>query len=162
MRQIKTKATGWLRDLPDHRDLTIDHDMIRSGKETLGVSQSVKQLVSRTKANKIKIRIPAKVDLRPYFPAIEDQESIGSCTANAGVGLLEYYEMRAFGKHTNASRLFLYKTTRNLLGWDGDTGAYLRTTMAAMALFGVPPEDYWSYDIEYYDEFAPLVHHECF
>ncbi|MFH1124012.1 MAG: hypothetical protein V1758_10185 [Pseudomonadota bacterium] len=27
----------------------------------------------------------------------------------------------------------------------GDTGAYLRTTMGAMVLFGVPPEDYWPY-----------------
>ena len=27
----------------------------------------------------------------------------------------------------------------------GDTGAYLRTTMGAMVLFGVPPEGYWPY-----------------
>jgi C1A family cysteine protease len=27
----------------------------------------------------------------------------------------------------------------------GDTGAYLRTTIGAMVLFGVPPEDYWPY-----------------
>jgi C1A family cysteine protease len=27
----------------------------------------------------------------------------------------------------------------------GDTGAYLRKTMGAMVLFGVPPEDYWPY-----------------
>lgn len=43
-------------------------------------------------------------------------------------------------------RLFLYKTTRNLLGWTGDTGAYLRTTLEALVLFGVPPENYWQYD----------------
>lgn len=66
---------------------------------------------------------------------------IGSCTANAGVGLVEYFERRAFGKHLDASRLFLYKVTRNLLHLTEDTGAYLRTTMAAMALFGVPPKN---------------------
>ena len=27
----------------------------------------------------------------------------------------------------------------------GDTGAFLRTTMGAMVLFGVPPEEYWPY-----------------
>jgi len=27
----------------------------------------------------------------------------------------------------------------------GDTGAYLRTTMAALVLFGLPPEAYWPY-----------------
>lgn len=29
--------------------------------------------------------------------------------------------------------------------WTGDTGAFLRTTMEAMVLFGVPPEQYWPY-----------------
>jgi C1A family cysteine protease len=27
----------------------------------------------------------------------------------------------------------------------GDTGAYLRTTIGAMVIFGVPPEEYWPY-----------------
>ena len=27
----------------------------------------------------------------------------------------------------------------------GDTGAFLRTTMGAMVLFGLPPETYWPY-----------------
>ncbi|CAD7779147.1 MAG: hypothetical protein KCCBMMGE_00816 [Candidatus Methanoperedenaceae archaeon GB37] len=70
---------------------------------------------------------------------------MGSCTAHAGVGLIEYYERKAFGTHIDASRLFLYKVTRNLLGWTGDTGAFIRTTMGAMVLFGVPPEKYWPY-----------------
>jgi C1A family cysteine protease len=68
------------------------------------------------------------------------------------VGLIEYYERRAFGKHIDASRLFLYKTTRNLLGWTGDTGAYLRTTLEALVLFGVPPENYWKYDVPKFDD----------
>jgi C1A family cysteine protease len=76
---------------------------------------------------------------------IENQGSLGSCTANAGVALVEYFERRAFGRQVEASRLFLYKATRNLLHWDGDTGAFLRTTMGALALFGVPPEEYWKY-----------------
>jgi C1A family cysteine protease len=76
---------------------------------------------------------------------VENQGQLGSCTAHASVGLYEYFERRAFGKHIDGSRLFLYKATRNLLGWEGDDGAYLRTTMAAMALFGVPPEKYWPY-----------------
>jgi C1A family cysteine protease len=33
-----------------------------------------------------------------------------------------------------------------------DTGAYLRKTMAAMALFRVPPEEYWPYDIPAFDK----------
>jgi C1A family cysteine protease len=61
--------------------------------------------------------------------------------------MIEFYERKAFGTHIDASRLFLYKVTRNLLGWTGDTGAYLRSTMGAMALFGVPPEKYWLYNV---------------
>ncbi len=60
--------------------------------------------------------------------------------------------MRAFGKHLDASRLFLYKVTRNMLNWKGDTGAYLRTTMGSLALFGVPPEVHWPYRIADYDK----------
>jgi C1A family cysteine protease len=71
------------------------------------------------------------------------------------VGLVEYFQGRAFGKHVNASRLFLYKTTRNLLQWTGDTGAFLRSTMAALVLFGAPPEEYWTYNEGAYDKEPP-------
>jgi C1A family cysteine protease len=83
---------------------------------------------------------------------VEDQGNLGSCTAHAGVGLLEYFERRAFGKYLDASRLFLYKVTRNLLGWTGDTGAYLRSTMGAMVLFGAPPEKFWPYKTSDFDK----------
>jgi C1A family cysteine protease len=68
---------------------------------------------------------------------------------------VEYFERRAFGRHIDASRLFLYKVTRNLLHMEGDTGAYLRTTMGAMTLFGVPPAEFWPYVPEKLDEEPP-------
>jgi C1A family cysteine protease len=57
----------------------------------------------------------------------------------------------------DASRLFLYKVTRNLMKMKGDTGAYLRNTMGAMVLFGVPPEEYWPYreDEKEFDQEPP-------
>jgi C1A family cysteine protease len=66
--------------------------------------------------------------------------------------MVEYFQRRAFGEHIDASRLFLYKVTRNLLNWTGDTGAYLRTTMAALTLFGVPPEEFWPYLVTDYEK----------
>lgn len=94
---------------------------------------------------------PAVVDLRPWFSPIKDQGALGSCTANAAGGLLEYFERRSSGKYVDASRLFLYKAERDLLGWTGDTGAYLRTAMEALTVFGAPPERYWPYNIAQYD-----------
>jgi len=129
---------GWLRDLPDIRDYSPDHEKIKPILKMLNVSVPVAAL-------------PPKVDLRQWCPPIEDQGQLGSCTANAGVGMIEYYENKAYGVWLDASRLFLYKTTRNLLGWTGDTGAYLRTTMGAMALFGVSPEKYWPYNTADFD-----------
>ena len=66
--------------------------------------------------------------------------------------MVEYYEKRAFGKYIDASRLFLYKVTRNLSHWTGDTGAFLRNTMGGLVLFGVPPEEYWPYKIADFDK----------
>jgi C1A family cysteine protease len=129
----ETIGMGWVPDLPDYRDYSPDHKQIKPMIKTLGLE----------KTNGISL--PAAVDLRPWCSEIEDQGGIGSCTAQAGVGLIEYFERKAFGNHIDASRLFLYKVTRNLLGWDWDYGAYMRTTMGAMALFGVPPEKYWPY-----------------
>ena len=39
------------------------------------------------------------VDLRHWRSPIEGQGNLGSCTANAGVGPVEYFQRRAFGKH---------------------------------------------------------------
>ncbi len=138
MKKIVYK-TGWQRDLPDYRDFNPAHNKIAP-------------LFSKSKAVKSPKAAKSKVDLAAWCSPIENQESIGSCTAHAGVGLIEYYERRAFGDHVNASRLFLYKVTRKLLHWTGDTGAWLRTTMKAMVLFGVPPEEYYPYDISKYDD----------
>ncbi len=39
-----------------------------------------------------------------------------------------------------------------MLHWTGDTGAFLRSTMGALAVFGVPPEDYWPYVVSDFDK----------
>jgi len=131
---------GWLPDYPDFRDYTLEHKNIKPMTKKIGIEKP------------LKASIPVSVDLRAWCSPVENQSALGSCTANAGVGIIEYYERRAFRKHIDASRLFLYKTTRNLLNWTGDTGAFLRSTMGAMVLFGVPPEKYWPYVIADFDK----------
>jgi C1A family cysteine protease len=127
------RTLGWLRDLPDFRDYTPEHEEIRP-------------LLAKLKLNRPRgPALPATVDLRPWCSTIEDQRDLNSCSAHAGVGLLEFVEKKAFGKWTDASRLFLYWTSRTLVGIREDEGCYLRATMGAMRLCGVPPEKYWPY-----------------
>jgi C1A family cysteine protease len=125
---------GWIPDYPDFRDYTEKTEEVRLTLGSAGVSKGKS--------------LAASVDLREWCSPIEDQGDLGSCTAHAGVGIIEYYERKSFERHIEASRLFLYKVTRNLMNIKGDTGAYLRTTMGAMILFGVPPEPYWPYSDE--------------
>ncbi len=133
-------GTGWLPDIPDFRDYSIESteikEMFKSGpRKTAG--------------------LPPSVDLRQYCSPIEDQGNLGSCTAQAVVGLVEYFQRRTLGEYLDASRRFLYKVTRKLYHLEGDTGAYIRGTMKALRIFGVCPEEYWAYDIGKYDDEPP-------
>jgi len=141
---INNMTFGWHPDLPDFRDYTPEH------KEIKPLLKSVKSSTNS---------LPYKVDFRKYCSPIENQGNIGSCTANAVANLVEYMENRSHGNYINGSRLFLYKVTRNLLGFKGDTGAYLRSTIGALKLFGLPPEKYWPYVEDQYDvEPSPFVY----
>lgn len=135
---------GWYPDLPDLRDYTITSPIIKKN----------------LKFKKTGVR-PKQVDLRAGCTAIDNQGKLGSCTANAGVGLLEYYEKSKSSTNSNfnGSRLFLYKTTRDLLGKKGDTGAPTRATLKAMLDYGVCREKLWPYKISRFDEQPP---NECY
>jgi C1A family cysteine protease len=135
---MKIKGFGWKRDLNDPRDLTPRHLEIRKIL-TLESTKTEKKLTASN--------LPKNIDNRKYCSPIENQGNIGSCTANAGVGLYEYMENKANKKHIDGSRLFLYKATRLLMGEEGigDTGAYIRTTLGAIRLFGIPNEEFWPY-----------------
>lgn len=126
-------GTGWLMPMPDLRDYTEENSDIPKIATALKIGP------------KAAPALPASVDLRAWCSPIENQQSLGSCTAHAAAGVVEYFQRRAYGKHIDGSRLFVYKTTRNLMGVTGDTGAWLRNTMAALVMCGVPPEKYWPY-----------------
>ena len=134
---------GWLPDFPDARDYSVNHEEVRPLLKKVGVLKADRSA------------LPKKADLRKWCAPIEDQGNLGSCTAHAGVGMVEYYQQKAYGKHIDASRLFLYKVTRELMHEQGDSGAFLRSTMGAMTLFGVPPEEYWPYDVNGFDAEPP-------
>lgn len=132
-------GTGWLPPYPDLRDYTVDTKEIKAMSKLLGLGGAKMP------------GLPAAVDLKAWCSPVENQLNLGSCSAHAGMGVVEYYERRAFGKHIDGSRLFLYKTTRNLMQVTGDSGAWLRTVMGAIALCGIPAEKYWPYNVPAFD-----------
>jgi C1A family cysteine protease len=115
---------GWIRDLPDARDLVY--------------SVSLRTLQSLPKAK----------DLRAQCPPIYDQGRIGSCTANAIAAAIQFDRHRA-GQTPDfvPSRLFIYYNER-VIEHDValDRGAQLRDGIKAVARLGVCPETDWPYD----------------
>lgn len=136
---IEYHGTGWLPPMPDLRDYTENNQQIEHINNKLGIDVGEPKDVT-------------SVDLRKWCSPIENQLNLGSCTAHAGIGIVEYYERRAFNKHIEGSRLFLYKVTRNLMQQTGDTGGRLRDVMRALALCGVPAEKFWPYNVADFDK----------
>jgi C1A family cysteine protease len=114
---------GWIPDLPDHRDFTY--------------------MVPRS----VLTALPPSADLRPQCPAVYDQEQIGSCTANAIAGAIEFDQMKQGIGVFTPSRLFIYYNERAMQGWVGiDSGAFIRDGIKSVAKLGCCPEDQWPYD----------------
>jgi C1A family cysteine protease len=119
-----TFTFGWRRDLPDHRDVVYSVN--------LNILQS----------------LPQAVDLRPQCPPVYDQGRIGSCTANAIAGAIQ------FNRNKNAqapsflpSRLFIYYNERVMEGTTPtDSGAFIRDGIKSTNKEGVCPESSWTYD----------------
>jgi C1A family cysteine protease len=78
-----------------------------------------------------------------------DQLQLGSCTANAGAGVVMAYQERAGHPFVIPSVLAIYYLTRvNIEGQpaDADNGAENRDVMKALARFGAPAGALWPYD----------------
>ena len=92
------------------------------------------------------------VDLSATCTSIKNQGALGSCTAFAGVALIEQF-LRANGVSVPddmLSELFLYYNTRVLVektAPDDDSGAYLRSVMTALQKYGVCLEGRCPYQV---------------
>lgn len=116
-------AMGWLPDYPDFRDLTVENDDVSLRLKVLGQTDSVKKMLTKTGVAKAaKPSLPASVSLIPWFSPVEDQGELGSCTANAGVGLVEYFAAGFW----QAYRCFKAFPLQNHSQYDAGKGRYGR------------------------------------
>ena len=80
--------------------------------------------------------LPRRVDLTSCCSPVENQGEIGSCTANALVGNLEFLENKNSTLFSNLSRLFVYYNERVLEKTvSEDSGAKLRDSIKVLHKF---------------------------
>ena len=92
------RSMGWLPDYPDFRDYTEETQEVMRLVDPDGIGKNANRTIPGAKRRGTKTtadKLPASVDLRPWCSPVEDQGMLGSCTANAGVGIIEYYERKA-------------------------------------------------------------------
>jgi C1A family cysteine protease len=121
---IRIRRYGWKPDLPDHRDFqyAVPHATAAA--------------------------LPTKIDLRPGCPPVYDQGTLGSCTANAIAGAIEFDQKKEKRPVFPPSRLFIYYNERVMEGTSPsvDSGAQIRDGVKSVASLGVCKETSWPYD----------------
>ena len=120
---------GWLPDVPDQRDIPFSTIF------------------------RVPRKLPSQVDLRADCSAVEAQGNLGSCTAQALVGALEFLELKELtterkSRFRDLSRLFVYYNERAAMGTvHADSGAMLRTGIKVLKSHGVCREKLWPYKV---------------
>ena len=125
---------GWVPDRPDYRDKL--YSAIAAPPKTM----------------------PRKVDLSAGCSPVENQGQIGSCTANALAGNLEFLFKKAGHPITDLSRLFIYYNERTMEGTiNEDAGAMIRDGVKSLVKIGVCSEKLWPYNVARFTQKPPAA-----
>lgn len=93
----------------------------------------------------------SSLDLKPDVFEVDNQLSVGSCTANAATSVCEDI-LKKEGEGVSLSRLFNYWISRNIiLEQPGVNGSTMRAAVRAIKHFGVCRELLWPYNIPFAD-----------
>jgi C1A family cysteine protease len=131
---------GWVADMPDARD--------------------------HAYAAPMAVSLPAQFDLRDHFqlPAVYNQGNLGSCTANALAGAIQFERMRQSMPDGGElpSRLFIYYNERVIEGTvASDSGAQLRDGIKSIAsqgdCFEGSAPGHWPYVISQFKKPPPAA-----
>ena len=105
----KVQRFGWIPDLPDQRDFLF------------------------AAPAPFQSNIPPSMDLRKQCPPVYDQGQLGSCTANAIAGAIEFDQIKAQQTEFTPSRLFIYYNERTIEGTIEDPIRGRRSATASRA-----------------------------
>ena len=120
---------GWLPDIPDNRDHM--YGTVR----------------------KIPTKLMPRADLRPGCSPVEEQGDLGSCTANALAGALEFMMLKDKKPFADMSRLFIYYNERVIEhSVKNDSGAMIRDGIKTLVKQGCCAEKMWPYNISKFTE----------
>jgi C1A family cysteine protease len=119
------RGYGWTPDVPDQRDHLYAAPVVYIAK------------------------LPARTDLRPFCPLVYDQGQLGSCTANAIGGAIQFERLKQKLKPDFIpSRLFVYYNERVMENTvHSDAGAQIRDGIKSISKQGDCPEKEWPYVI---------------
>ena len=107
--------------------------------------------------NKLKGKLSTIIDLRTNLnmPPVRDQGNLGSCTAFALSGCVEFLSPKF-----TCSQLFIYYNERTMEHTvNSDSGAYLQDGVKSLQFNGVCSNNLWSYDIK---KFAVKPPQNCY
>ena len=128
----KVQKFGWVPDLPDQRDFLY------------------------AAPAPFQTNTPPVVDLTSQCPPPYDQGQLGSCTANAIAGAIEFDQKKANLAEFTPSRLFIYFNERTIENTvNSDAGAQIRDGIKSVATLGAPPETDWPYNIATFSQKPP-------
>ena len=135
MKHQKFHTFGWIPDIPDQRDFLYT-------------------------AVRPRVKLSKTVDLREKCSMIEDQGKLGSCTAQALAGNIEFLDNLPDTQYTDVSRLFIYYNERVLIHYENyDSGASLRDGIRTLKHQGVCDESLWPYKV---GDFAKKPSQKCY
>jgi C1A family cysteine protease len=128
----KIQKYGWVPDIPDQRDFLY------------------------AAPAPFQSNFPPSVNLTSQCPPVYDQGQLGSCTANAIGGAIEFDQKKGGLPQFVPSRLFIYYNERNMEGTvNSDSGGQIRDGIKSVATLGAPPESDWPYNIAKFTQKPP-------
>jgi C1A family cysteine protease len=121
---FSVKRYGWHPSLPDKRDM-------KFGLQVQAMDA-----------------VPEAASVMHHCTPVYDQGALGSCTAQAGAGMVQCLRNKLGLSQYMPSRLAIYYWERLVEHTVGvDSGATIRDLMKVMASYGCPHEDMWPYDV---------------